>query len=432
MDDRQTLEVDADNELSKDDFGGANNVAEIVCDDESECNKEDGRLYKICDGVFRLDVREAPLTIPWESSFSPCEENYGGRQGSELIRPKQMQMRDQSSQVDFIEKNIVSKLKLENMDLKQQISLLDGKKSIASKAEEGFQWFLSSPSKFYFYTGFSRDVFEVLMRFLGDEAESLQTWGSEGRGVKIHSRFQLALTLMRLRQASTHIDISYRFKIGATTVGNVFITWVQFLYVKFSTLREKMFCPRSNHKPLPKSFRNPLLRNVRVVIDCTEFYIESSGDFKQQGNLYSSYKSRPTAKVLIGVSPCGAAMFVSDVFEGAISEREIVKQSGFVDHLKEGDIVLADRGFTIEDLLVEKGAKLVIPPFLGGRKVYSNEELIRTKLIAKARIHVERFNERIKNYRVLSGVIPHYLVPLLSQIVFVLCCLVNFQEPLAK
>jgi hypothetical protein len=84
-----------------------------------------------------------------------------------------------------------------------------------------------------------------------------------------------------------------------------------------------MFTLRENHKPLLKSFQNPFLRDVRVVIDCTEFVIESSSDFKQQGNIYSSYKSHTTAKVLIGVSPCGAAMFVSDVFEGSISDRDI-------------------------------------------------------------------------------------------------------------
>jgi hypothetical protein len=171
---------------------------------------------------------------------------------------------------------------------------------------------------------------------------------------------------------------------------------------------------------------------VRVVIDCTEMYIESSTNFKQQGNLYSSYKGCPTTKVLIGVSPSGACMFVSEAFEGAISDREIVKQSGFIEQVSEDDVVLADRGFTIEDLLASKKAKLVIPPFLSGRKEFSNEELVRTKIIAKARIHIERFNERIKNYRVISGIIPHSLVPLLSQLVFVLCCLVNFQEPLVK
>jgi hypothetical protein len=359
--------------------------------------------------------------VPWEEAMEASQATGDSAASGAKC--------DQGVQVNVSESRAMCDLQLENQKLKGQVALLEGK-NLASNAEEGFQWLNSSPAKFYFYTGLTVPEFDVLLQFLGPEADSLQMWGKGG--VKMDPRFQLALTLMRLRQVSTHIDLSYRFKIGTKTVGNVFVTWIQFMYARFGVLRDRMNCPRSHHKPLPQSFRNPLLRNVRIVIDCTEFYIESSSDFKQQGNLYSSYKSRPTAKVLIGVAPCGAAMFVSEVFEGAISDREIVKQSGFVNHLVKGDVVLADRGFMIEDLLAKKGATLVIPPFLAKRKEFTNEELLRTKLIAKARIHVERFNERIKNNRILSGVLPHHLVPLLSQIVFVLCCIVNFQEPLAK
>ena len=126
-------------------------------------------------------------------------------------------------------------------------------------------------------------------------------------------------------------------------------------------------------------------------------------------------------------------MFISDAFEGAISDREIVEKSGFVDRLDSGDVVLADRGFTIEDMLDPKGVRLLIPPFRQkDRKDFTTEELAKSKILSRARIHVERFNERMKNYRILSGVIPHYLRPLLSQIVFVVGCLVNFQEPLVK
>jgi hypothetical protein len=373
-------------------------------------------MKQISEGVFHVHTRETTFHfLPWE----PIQDSHQRRNVS-----------DQSIQVEIEEKKVIAALKQETGKLKRRIALLEEKLAPSVNAEEGFQWFTSSPKKFYFYTGLSREIFEVLLRFLGPDANNLLMWGP--RRIRMDTRFQLALTLMRFRQVYTHSDLSFRFKIGRDTIGNMFATWVQFLFGQFSDLREKMFTPRAFHNPLPKSFRNPLLRNVRVVIDCTEFYIESSSDFKQAGNLYSSYKSRATAKVLIGVAPCGAAMFVSEVFEGAISDREIVKQSGFLDYIKPGDVVLADRGFTIEDLLAEKNATLVIPPFLGGRKEYSNEELLRTKLIAKARIHVERFNERIKNYRIISGVIPHYLVPLLSQIVFILCCIVNFQEPLAK
>ena len=79
------------------------------------------------------------------------------------------------------------------------------------------------------------------------------------------------------------------------------------------------------------------------------------------------YKSHTTAKALIAVAPSGAFMFVSDCFEGSISDREIVKKSGFLDYIEENDLVLADRGFNIEDLLLEKRASLEIPPFLKGK-----------------------------------------------------------------
>jgi hypothetical protein len=97
-----------------------------------------------------------------------------------------------------------------------------------------------------------------------------------------------------------------------------------------------------------------------------------------------------------------------------------------------GDMILADRGFNIDDLCTEKEVSLVIPPFRQGKEAFSNEELLKTKLIARARVHVERFNERIKNFKLLQGVIPLNLMPLFSQIVYITCCLVLFQEPLVK
>jgi len=39
---------------------------------------------------------------------------------------------------------------------------------------------------------------------------------------------------------------------------------------------------------------------------------------------------------------------------------------GLIDLLEEGDHVVADRGFTVRDLLPKKGVKLNIPPFTKG------------------------------------------------------------------
>jgi hypothetical protein len=201
----------------------------------------------------------------------------------------------------------------------------------------------------------------------------------------------------------------------------------------FDTYIKKLFLTLVNSpRPLPRAFQNSLLRNVRTVIDCTEIFTESPMYYRQAGNMYSSYKSPATSKVLIGVAPSGACMYVSEVYEGSISDREIVKQSDFISCLATGDVVLADRGLKIHDLCAERDATLVIPPFLAGRKQFTKEETLQTKLIARSRIHVERFNERLKKFRIMSGIVPLKLVPLLSQIVFVACCMVNFQPPLVK
>ena len=117
--------------------------------------------------------------------------------------------------------------------------------------------------------------------------------------------------------------MSYQFKMSAKTVGNLFVTWVQLMYLKFDKMRKHMFAPQSHHHPLPPVFRNKLLSKVRVGIDCVEFRCESSGDYKQQGNLYSQYKSHTTVKCLTGCAPNGSCMFVSAAFEVSRHEYRI-------------------------------------------------------------------------------------------------------------
>ena len=125
-------------------------------------------------------------------------------------------------------------------------------------------------------------------------------------------------------------------------------------------------------------------------------------------------------------------MFISDAFEGSISDRDITVKSGFLEYIEAGDVVLVDKGFTIEDLLDKRNATLVRPPFKKPNQgALTEQQLAMTKLIAKSRIHVERMNERIKNFKLLDQKIPQSLLPLVSQIIFVVGCLCNFQEPLA-
>ena len=102
-------------------------------------------------------------------------------------------------------------------------------------------------------------------------------------------------------------------------------------------------------------------------------------------------------KCLISVNPNGAACFVSDLFEGRLSDVRIFEQCGILEHINQGDVLLVDKGFTVQDLLLPKMATIQIPDFLGKRDGFTKEEVLMDKRTAKARIHVERYDERLKN-----------------------------------
>ena len=79
--------------------------------------------------------------------------------------------------------------------------------------------------------------------------------------------------------------------------------------------------------------------------------------------------------------------------------------SGFLNLLEHGDVVLADRGFDISDDIAIQGATRVIPCFTRGKNQMSLHEVECSHRIAKVRIHdVERVIGLLKNkYTILQS-----------------------------
>lgn len=67
-----------------------------------------------------------------------------------------------------------------------------------------------------------------------------------------------------------------------------------------------------------------------------------------------------------------------------------------------------------------------------GKEQLSLQEEIETRRIASVHIHVERAIERIKNYRILQGVIPISAHAQLDHIWFICSVLTNFLPPLVQ
>lgn len=60
------------------------------------------------------------------------------------------------------------------------------------------------------------------------------------------------------------------------------------------------------------------------------------------------------------------------------------------------------------------------------------EDVILTKKIAQLRIHVERAIGRVKEFRILQGVLPAVMWDTINQVVYVCCMLTNFSPPLVS
>ena len=104
----------------------------------------------------------------------------------------------------------------------------------------------------------------------------------------------------------------------------------------------------------PNCFKKNCFKNLRAIIDCTEFYAAKPGKPSSQRSMYSQYKSSNTFKLLIALSPILHFNFVSKLYSGRISDKEIVNVSGFLERKEEQrERITKDQGMLDMSLDIE-------------------------------------------------------------------------------
>lgn len=181
------------------------------------------------------------------------------------------------------------------------------------------------------FTGISRDSFVVIAKMI-KLFQPLHYWTGKAV-VSLTVEDQLLLTLSRLKLNSPYYDLSQRFNISTTTALNVFRTYLQALHgIFFTGCMDKIPSLEKNRRSLPSSFIEH--SHCRVVIDCTEFQIETPRqDLSAAVSSYSNYKGFLSAKYLIAVAPNGGITFVSNGYAGSTSDKMVTSRCGIISQL---------------------------------------------------------------------------------------------------
>ena len=242
---------------------------------------------------------------------------------------------------------------------------------------------LKSNESVKFYTGIpSLSCFMLLVNTLLPYAGKMKYWDKNkrqksyyqndpekekpGRKRDVGLKEEFILVLLRLKLGLTERHLADMFAVSVSTVSRIYMTWVRFLALTFKGSLLRWPSKEEIKTHLPNSFSK--YPGTRVIIDCTEFFIEKPSSPSAQKATWSDYKHHNTVKLLVGITPSGAFSFISKLWSGSTSDRRVTQESGLIDLLEEGDQVMADRGFTIRDLLTKKGVKLNMPPFTKGNQ----------------------------------------------------------------
>ncbi|XP_078662112.1 uncharacterized protein LOC144906066 [Branchiostoma floridae x Branchiostoma belcheri] len=292
----------------------------------------------------------------------------------------------------------------------------------------------------------SKQAFNDMYKYVEPYAKKMTYWKSSntkksskkkkgtpqkcGANRKLNLRDEFLLTLMRLRLGLTINFLAIIFGLVPSSCSQVVNSWVRFLSV---TLQPLIVWPSraAITETLPPQFKKKC-RRIRCIIDCTEIFIERPRCLDLQAATWSDYKKHNTVKLLVGITPNGHISFLSKAYGGRASDVFITRNSGFLDLVEPNDVIMADRGFPIQEDLLLRHATLEIPPAAQGKRQMTRSKVGQTKQVANLRIHVERAINRLKDFKILEGTFPITLLPAADDIVTVCAALVNLQPDLIK
>lgn len=331
--------------------------------------------------------------------------------------------KNSSCQTEMTNQDIVM---LQNEVNNQNETTLRLKKELMLLQVGTLEWY-TNDEKVKFYTGLPNvKILQAVFNFLVNVIPC-------GKRSALSKFEKLNMTLMRLRLNLTITDLAYRFNVSASTVSTDILKVINIMFTRLRILikwpdRVQLW------KTTPMCFRKHFSTKTVVIIDCFEVFINKPKNLTARAQTFSSYKHHNTVKFLIGIAPQGVVSYISKAWGGRTSDKHLTENCNLLNNLLPGDVVLADRGFDIQETVALYSAEVKMPAFTKGKRQLSALDVEQTRRIASVRIHVERVIGNVRNkYKILQDILPlDYLIKkdandftTIDKITTVACALTN-------
>ncbi|KAK6165462.1 hypothetical protein SNE40_022386 [Patella caerulea] len=254
------------------------NKYSLVCSEHFTCNDYiSATTLGTCPLVKRLKGASVPSVFSWTK---PVEVSTVNRQHRAVMRTYRKNITDSpilllSNKDNILVEDIGAEVELVSEDVPDPMEcdiILETEICDTSVQTDSYSYFSverlkQDNKKMLNYSGCeSYDRFLMILHSLGPAAYRLNYYYHDVRNVSIEN--QLLLTLVKLRMNWTNFVLADMFEISETTVSNIFITWVNFMYHQWKEIQiwpsrdlVRYFAPSDFQRKFPKT---------RVIIDGTE------------------------------------------------------------------------------------------------------------------------------------------------------------------
>ena len=165
--------------------------------------------------------------------------------------------------------------------------------------------------------------------------------------------------------------------------------------------------------------------DVRLVIDSKEQRVQRpGGPHERQKPFYSGKKRTHTLKTQLAVSPSGRIESVSPSVPGSVNDVRLLRETGLLGRLAEGETGLTDKGYEGADK-GERVRVLVLPKKDRKKNPCTEADRARNRRIARYRIVVEHVIAQLNRFTVLRQQWRGKRLQRHSQVVRVVAVLVN-------